>query len=475
MQLKPRRNIREKLARVSAGLLAATVPIAAGRAAAQPYYGYDDNAYGENDSFGPGISYSQIDAALLVYQESGGRVSATEPTLDLSMHGADGRQLNVGLVADAVSGATPNGAVPSDRAQNFVTPVKVTGTTTTVTSASGGSTIIHLAPTPGQIAAASLGRQYTVPANTLPMDKGFRDHRGALSLGWSQPLGAITEVGVGGSFSLERDYQALGLNTHAAQTFNGNNTTVSLALNAEFDTSTPFGGIPTPLAVMSADFKTPASRDKSQLGFVVGITQMVTRRWLMQLNYSFDRQSGYQNDPYRIISQIDPVSGEPLQNLYENRPEKRQSQSVFWENKLSLGPAITDLSARYYKDSWGITSKTVELSERLNFGSVFYLEPDVRWYSQTAANFFQYFLVGGQALPTYATSDLRLGKFDALTYGAKIGFTISKRSEIYIKAAYYDQTGNGHPSDAIGQLRAQNLFSGTKASTIFLGYIWDFH
>ena len=33
MQLKPRRNIREKLARVSAGLLAATVPIAAGRAA----------------------------------------------------------------------------------------------------------------------------------------------------------------------------------------------------------------------------------------------------------------------------------------------------------------------------------------------------------------------------------------------------------------------------------------------------------
>ena len=117
----------------------------------------------------------------------------------------------------------------------------------------------------------------------------------------------------------------------------------------------------------------------------------------------------------------------------------------------------------------------MELSERLNFGSVFYLEPDVRWYSQTAANFFQYFLVGGQALPTYATSDLRLGKFDALTYGAKIGFTISKRSEIYIKAAYYDQTGNGHPSDAIGQLRAQNLFSGTKASTIFLGYIWDFH
>ncbi len=83
--------------------------------------------------------------------------------------------------------------------------------------------------------------------------------------------------------------------------------------------------------------------------------------------------------------------------------------------------------------------------------------------------------MSGQPLPTYATSDIRLGKFAALTYGAKIGFTIGKRSEVYIKAAYYDQTGNAHPADAIGQLKAQNLFSGTKASTIFLGYTWDFH
>ena len=80
----------------------------------------------------------------------------------------------------------------------FVTPLKAVGSTATVTSASGGSTVIHLPPTPGQVASAALGRQYTVPANTLPVDKGFRDHRGAATLGWSQPLGGITEVGFGG-------------------------------------------------------------------------------------------------------------------------------------------------------------------------------------------------------------------------------------------------------------------------------------
>ena len=33
----------------------------------------------ENDNFGPGIAYSELDSALLVYQEAGGRVQAIEP------------------------------------------------------------------------------------------------------------------------------------------------------------------------------------------------------------------------------------------------------------------------------------------------------------------------------------------------------------------------------------------------------------
>ena len=44
---------------------------------------------------------------------------------------------------------------------------------------------------------------------------------------------------------------------------------------------------------------------------MLGLTEVMTRRWLMQLNYSYDAQSGYQNDPYRIISVVDPISGEP--------------------------------------------------------------------------------------------------------------------------------------------------------------------
>ena len=31
------------------------------------------------------------------------------------------------------------------------------------------------------------------------------------------------------------------------------------------------------------------------------------------------------------------------------------------------------------------------------------------------------------------------------------------------------------PPMPIGQLRQQNLFSGTKAAIVFLGYHWNFH
>jgi hypothetical protein len=466
VQLRKRRagRVREKLAALSAGLVAAAV---SGQAAqAQSTY---EPEYGQNNNdFGPGVNYTQIDAALLVYQEQGGRVQAIEPALDLSVHGAKGEFLNLELIADAVSGATPNGAVPSDQIQTFQTPVKVSGGETTVTGASGGSTIVHL---PGVPAV----RQYTVAANTLPVDKGFRDHRGAFNFAFSKPVGGITALGFGVGYSRETDYQSITANVNASQTFNSNNTTLSLSLNTELDSSFPFGGIPDPLTPMNGQFKTPTSRNKTQLGFVVGLTQVMTRRWLMSLNYAFDRQTGYQNDPYRVISVVDPVTGEPTSTLYESRPRKRQSQSVFWENKFDLDPFITDVSFRYFKDDWGITSKTAEVSERINLGSSIYVEPNARWYQQSAANFFHYYLVGDAPLPAFATSDTRLGKFTSYTYGLKLGFNVTPRTELYLRGDYYQQIGNGHPADAIGQLRGQNLFAGTKAAVVMLGYSWDFH
>jgi hypothetical protein len=226
---------------------------------------------------------------------------------------------------------------------------------------------------------------------------------------------------------------------------------------------------------MNAQFKPQASRDKTQLGFVLGLTQVMTRNWLTSLNYAFDAQKGYETDPYRIISLVDPTTGEPVSSLYESRPGTRQTNSIFWDNKVMFGPLLTEVSLRYFHDSWGISSETAELSERINLGRAWYIEPNARLYHQTAANFYYPYLVSGTTLPTYASSDSRLSRFDAVTYGLTLGVHISGRTELYLRGNYYTQMGQHHPVDAIGQLRNQNLFQGANAAIIEGGLQWKFH
>jgi len=466
-------QIRDALATLSLGLVAANVAHV-GAAAAQ---GADENL---------SLPYSQFDATYLSYEESGGRVSASEPSASFAIHGLGGEVLSASLTADTVTGATPNGAIPSDQAQNFVTPIKATGSSVTVTGASGGATVIQLPPTPGQIAAAAAGRQYTVPAGALPMDRGFYDERKAGTISWSQPLFGIDQVGASFSYSSERDYSSLSFSGRLAQDFNDHNSTLNLSVNFEDDTSTPYGGVPTPLTAMSGRWKSLSSKGRTQTDVVVGLTEVMSRRWLAQINVSYGISSGYQNDPYRILSVVNPVTGEPLTQtdsagntevyaLYESRPNSRTRESVYLDNKLDFDPIIPELSLRYYHDSWGITSETAEFSSKVKLFGSFYLTPNVRWYHQTAANFFQYYLVSGATVPAYASSDSRLGKFTALTYGAQAGFNLTDHSEIYVRGEYYLQRGDGHPAYAVGQLRNQDLFARVKATWFMVGYSWQFH
>ncbi|MDE2351955.1 MAG: DUF3570 domain-containing protein [Alphaproteobacteria bacterium] len=476
MQLNKSRRpgqLRDTLATLSLGLVAAnTIHVAP--AAAQST---DENL---------SLPYSQLDAAYLSYQEANGRVSASEPTASLAIHGQGGQVLTLGLTADTVSGATPNGAVPSDLAQNFVTPLKASGSSVTVTTASGGSTVITLPPTPGQLAAAALGRMYTVPGNNLPMDRAFYDERKAGTIGWAQPLFGIDQVGASFSYSTERDYSSLTFSGRLAQDFNDHNSTLNLSVNFEDDTSTPYGGVPTPMTAMSGQWKSTSSKGRTQTDVVLGLTEVMSRRWLAQLNVSYGISSGYQNDPYRIVSVVDPVTGEPLMQtdtagntqvyaLYENRPGSRTRESVYLDNKFDFDPVIPELSLRYYHDSWGISSQTAELTTKIKLFGSFYLTPNVRWYHQSAASFFHYYLLSDQAVPTYASSDSRLGRFTSLTYGAQLGFNLTDHSEIYVRGEYARQQGDGHPAYAVGQLRNQDLFAGIKATWFMVGYSWQFH
>jgi hypothetical protein len=48
------------------------------------------------------------------------------------------------------------------------------------------------------------------------------------------------------------------------------------------------------------------------------------------LSYSYSDEHGYQSDPYKLVSIVDPVSGQPAEQLYESRPDSRRKQSLFF-------------------------------------------------------------------------------------------------------------------------------------------------
>lgn len=411
---------------------------------------------------------SRLDSAVLFYQEAGGRVKAIEPVSSFTAIDDAGDVLSLKVTIDSLTGATPNGATPWKGLQTFTTPAAAPGHTTSVTGASGRSSIVTI---PG---TGTVARQYPADANTLPVDEGFHDKRLAIEGGFTMAVNPDLRLSIGGGASREQDYRTYSVNTGVSKDLNGKNTTLSLAANFEFDQSRPYYGTPDPLTVMSA-LEKGSQRNKTVSSVVAGVSQVINRYWLAQLSYNFGDSSGYQTDPYRILSVVDPVTGGPVRYLYESRPNARMRQSVYFGNKVALGPTFLDLSVRAYHDSWGVNSITTEISERIPITSWFYVEPQARFYKQTAANFYRDFLINGQTLPTYASSDSRLGKLGSHSFGLKLGLNVLDNGELYLLAERYSQTGVNHPSTAIGDLKNQDLFSGVKATSMIVGYTFSFY
>jgi hypothetical protein len=382
-----------------------------------------------------------FNTALLYYGEDDDRVQ--DGSLDMLARRifVDDRTLTIGLTLDALTGATPNGATPQDFIQTF-------------TQASGK-------------------KAYTTPAGELPLDDTFKDTRVALSANWQQPLGRMYQFNVGASASKEYDYLHLGLNGKLSRDFNQRNTTVSAGLAVSRDELDPVGGTPiglTPMIDVVDDdngddgdgFSKGPTETKDILDVVLGVTQIISKNFLVQLNYSYSDNSGYLNDPYKVISVVDgttgdvvpipptPADGPMYLYLYEERPDSRVKQSLFARGKYYMSGKVLDVSYRYMTDDWDINSHTLDMRYRWPFGGSSYLEPHLRFYTQTAADFYSLSLVDGEPLPEYASADYRLGDFDALTVGLKYGWKTGGGNDMNVRLEIYQQTANVSDSQLIG-------------------------
>jgi len=386
-----------------------------------------------------------IDSALMIYSETD-RVSAVEPVVKMHRQLDDDNEVDVTVVLDSLTGASPNGATPSADVQTFTRP-------------SGGG-------------------EYRVAPGETPLDDTFQDTRLSLGGVWTQALDRFSRRSLGATASREYDFTSLSASATWARDFDNRNRTLSLGLGVEYDLIEPEGGIPVPFASMapagSAQPRQGSDDDRTVVDLLFGLTQVINRRTLMQFNYSISKSDGYLSDPFKILSVVDDAPGATLGDsvdyVYENRPDTRLKQSLYWQTKYHLEEDVIDFSYRYLWDDWEVASHTFDLRYRYMLGGGSYLEPHLRLYLQDAAEFYRYNLLASEAPPQYASADPRLGEFTGTTIGLKYSMPLDAAQRLSLRGEVYRQDGDGSPDSAIGSQQGLDLFPDLQAWMLQVGY-----
>jgi len=413
----------------------------------------------------------QVDIGLLAYKENEGRVHTIEPVVSLKRDYGDEHILGLSFAYDSLSGGSPNGAIAAkSRVQTFATP--------SGTSLTPGSTTPTTYTSPSGNVYTSLAKVtlYTVQPGALPVDPNFHDRRIGVDASWSQPFGTTSHVSVGGHLSNELDFTSIGVNGGLSHDMNEKNTTVSFSLNAEIDRINAIGGTPVGGSDYALLLKT-GNQSKHVLGGLLGLTQVMNRRWVAQLNYSYDRSQGYLTDPYKILSIVDATgnlmavssttAGSPYR--FENRPGNRTRQSLYFGNKIALGDEVLDLSVRRGKDDWGITSNTIDGRVRFDLGNDWFLEPHARWYRQDKADFYHLYLNESDPLPVYMSADPRLAACTATTLGMKVGVSLGDNQEVSLRIEQYQQKARDRYSSLVN-LQGLDLNPQLKSAIVQIGW-----
>ena len=197
--------------------------------------------------------------------------------------------------------------------------------------------------------------------------------------------------------SEEDDYESDAISISGDWALDSGLTTLSAGMSYASDAIEPsdaiaFGRIP--------------EEDRQIRSLSLGVTQVLDRSSVVFAGVGVTTHAGYLSDPYK---------------LRDIRPRERFERALALRYRRFLDNLRASLHVdyRYYTDDWGIASHTLHTSWYQNVGTWFQLVPNVRYYSQTSADFFRLVDDYGLPLDVDQSSDFRLASYGALTLGLK--------------------------------------------------------
>lgn len=375
----------------------------------------------------------RMDAGAMHYTEDD-RITVNEAVVRLKRQLDEDSSVSFRTTYDSVSGASPTGAVELQ----------------SVSGASGGAYLADFETT-----RIGVGVDYETAF--------VRQTRLSLTLDHSSQDGYSSSA-IGGTLS--RD-------------FNQRNTTLVAGVGYSDDIIDPEGGIHYGLDATTTTTVRTMEDEKDQFDLQLGVTQVLTRTRLLQVNFVTSRARGYMSNPYKVISVVNEVDGSILPGYsqhYDKRPRERDSNALYTQLNQGFGDAVGYLSYRYFWDDWGIKAHTVDLRYRHPFGERLYVQPHVRYYQQSAADFYRSMLTNTEVLnlPEYASADYRMAELNTTTFGLKLGYHPGFGGELNARFEVIRQEGEERPDDAIGIQRDNGVFPELDAKMVHIGYSFNF-
>ncbi|PCJ44009.1 MAG: hypothetical protein COA99_07520 [Moraxellaceae bacterium] len=233
----------------------------------------------------------------------------------------------------------------------------------------------------------------------------YTEERTELSLGVDYLVNK-TILGLGYTNSSENDYKANTIYGSVSQDFFGDLSSVSFTYSQGWD------------EVSKTDDEGFGSRDVDHQKYVLSLSQILTKKWLMNVSLQTDVDEGFLNNPYRKYSALNEggIGREFFDEIY---PESRTSDAMairfkrYMPNRAALG-----FEFRAYQDSWGIDAYNFDVNYTRRWEDNWIFEVHHRWYSQKRADFYsdifafnsqQNFKARDKELSTFVSGTLGIG------------------------------------------------------------------
>jgi len=309
---------------------------------------------------GEAHAQSYVKAKQLRYDEGRPGVTVDESELEAVIQFEDNDKLNLLLVNDVITGASPTG-IPQSQ------------TTTGASSVAG-------------VGVLARGQGFTPSP----------EKRQAATIGYSWQATREIALNAMANQSHESDYHSDGGGVGAVLELNKKNTTLAVNYRAANDQVNPKN------VAIHPEGKGKKQTEEGSLS----VSQLVGKAAIVTLGGFYGKAKGQMNDPYKKV-----MAGGV--EIFEKRPDRRENFGGTAQVKLGVTDGLSmDLRYRYYTDDWKISSQTVQLGAIMELSEEWLVDGHFRHYTQTGASFYKPVFA---SVPDYYSSDVRLSPFVAET------------------------------------------------------------